>query len=42
VTVFNDSGKDSIRDGGGSDWLFADTADKITGLTKSDDLTGFS
>jgi hypothetical protein len=42
VTVFNDSGKDSIRDSGGSDRLFADTADKITGLTESDELTLFS
>jgi hypothetical protein len=42
VAVFDDFGKDSIRASGGSDRLFADTADKITGLTKSDGLTGFS
>jgi hypothetical protein len=42
VTVFNDATKDSLNGSGGSDWLFADAADKIIGLTKSDDLTGFS
>jgi hypothetical protein len=42
VAVFDDFGKDSIRDSGGSDRLFADVADKITGLTKSNDLTQFS
>ena len=42
LTVFNDATKDSLNGSGGSDWLFADAADKITGLTKSDDLTVFS
>ena len=42
MAVFDDSTKDSIRDGGRSDRLFADVADKITGLTNSNDLTQFS
>ena len=42
MAVFDDSGKDSIRAGGGSDRLLADAADKIAGLTEWDDLTGFS
>jgi len=42
VTVFNAATKDSLNGSGGSDRLFADAADKITGLTKSDDLTLFS
>ena len=42
MAVFDDFGKDSIRASGGSDRLLADAADKIAGLTKSDDLTVFS
>jgi len=42
VAVFDDSTKDSIRDGGRSDRLFADAADKIAGLTEWDGLTAFS
>jgi hypothetical protein len=42
VTVFNDAIKDSLNGSGGSDRMFADAADKLTGLTKSDDLTVFS
>jgi hypothetical protein len=42
LAVFNDATKDSLNGSGGSDWLFDDAADKITGLTKSDDLTVFS
>jgi hypothetical protein len=41
VTVFNDATKDSLNGSGGSDWLFADAADKLAGLTKTDDLTVF-
>jgi hypothetical protein len=42
VTVFNDPNKDALNGGAAHDWLFADAADKITGLTKSDDLTMFA
>ena len=42
VTVFNDPAKDKLNGGGGDDWLFADAADNIQGLTRSDDLTLFS
>jgi hypothetical protein len=41
VAVFDDPTKDRISDGGWRGRLFADTADKITGLTKSDGLTVF-
>jgi RTX calcium-binding nonapeptide repeat (4 copies) len=41
VTVFNDPNKDTLNGGAGRDWLFAAAADKIQGLTKSDDLVVF-
>ena len=42
VTVFNDLSRDKLNSDRGDDWLFADAADKIQGLTKSDELTLFS
>ena len=41
VTMFNDPNKNTLHGGSGSDWRFADAADKITGLTNSADLTLF-
>jgi Ca2+-binding RTX toxin-like protein len=41
VTVFNDPSKDALNGASGDDWLFADAADSIQGLTRSDDLTLF-
>src|SRR5204863_38424 len=35
-TVFNDAGSDTLTGSAGSDWLFAGSADKITGLTDAD------
>jgi hypothetical protein len=35
-TVFDDSGPDTISAGSGIDWIFAGTADTITGLRKND------
>ena len=41
VRDFNDPSNDVLNAGAGADWLFADAADQIQGLTRSDDLTLF-
>ncbi len=42
VTMFNDPSKVTLDSEGSDNWLFADAADMIWGLTKSDALTLFS
>ena len=37
-TVFNDASSDALTGSAGSDWLFAGTADQVTGLSDADRL----